>query len=185
MDDEAFAGNQPASLRKIFGKNSIIELTGDRHKLVKRAMMRFLKPENLQEYIGIMDGLVKTRLVAEMKEKDTIKAVHFMKDLTFNVTCTLLFGLYDEHVKAALSEDLSKALKAAWSIPINFPAGTIFGRGVKARSKIVERMAPIVRRRKEMLVAGTVIPKSDVISSMAALREMMESGLAMMRLWII
>ncbi|XP_058110630.1 taxadiene 5-alpha hydroxylase-like [Magnolia sinica] len=170
MDDEALDGNQPESSKKIFGKNSIFGLMGDRHKLVKGAMMSFLKPQNLQEYIGIMDDLVKTGLLAEMKEKDAIKIVPFMKDLMFNITCTLLFGLYDEHTKAALFEDFSEAMQASWSIPINFP-GTIFWRGVKARSRIVERMAPIVRRRKEMLVAGTVRPKSDVISSMVALRD--------------
>jgi len=47
----------------------------------------FLKPESLQNYIKEMDSLAKTLILRETKEKDTIKAVFFMKKLTFTMAC--------------------------------------------------------------------------------------------------
>ncbi|XP_058111331.1 taxadiene 5-alpha hydroxylase-like [Magnolia sinica] len=164
------SAKQPLPIRKVVGEKQLFEAPENRYKLVKSAMMSFLRPENLQEYIGIMDDLVKTRLLSVTKGKDMIKAVPLLKDLTFNVSCSLLFGIHDECTKAALFEDFSEAFKAVWSIPINFP-GTLFRRGIKARSRIDRRMLPIVRMRKEMLMNGFLHAKSDVISSMIALKD--------------
>ncbi|KAK1270606.1 Taxane 10-beta-hydroxylase [Acorus gramineus] len=75
-------------------------------------------------------------------EGDTIKVVTLMKKLTFNVTCSLLFGLYDEPMKEALFEDFSQAFKVVWSVPVDFP-GTPYHRGIKSRSRIVDRVIPI------------------------------------------
>lgn len=132
--------------------------------------MSFLKPENLQEYVGVMDDLVKKEVLNEMEGKATIKAVPFMKYLTFNVSCALLFGIHDEPTKQALLEDFFLAFKGVWSIPVSLP-GTMFWKALKARSRIIKRMLPIVEKKREMLREGTLNPKSDVISSLVALRD--------------
>ncbi|KAK1320040.1 hypothetical protein QJS10_CPA03g00937 [Acorus calamus] len=97
------------------------------YKLVKGAMLSFLKAESLQHYIGQMDDVVRTQLLSQIKDGDTIKAVTLMKKLTFNVTCSLLFGLYDEPMKEALFEDFSQAFKGVWSVPVDFPGHRIIG----------------------------------------------------------
>lgn len=60
--DNGVASNQPASASKILGKKSIFEVSGLRHKLVRGALMSFLKPETLQRFVGEMDSLVKQQL---------------------------------------------------------------------------------------------------------------------------
>ncbi|KAK1283620.1 hypothetical protein QJS10_CPB21g01613 [Acorus calamus] len=117
-DGDHLGSKQPPSIVKISGKNNIFELTGSRYKLVKGAMLSFLKAESLQHYIGQMDDVVRTQLLSQIKDGDTIKAVTLMKKVTFNVTCSLLFGLYDEPMKEALFEDFSQAFKGVWSVPV-------------------------------------------------------------------
>ncbi|KAF8397112.1 hypothetical protein HHK36_016019 [Tetracentron sinense] len=169
-DDDVLTGKQPRSITAIAGKHQIFELTGARYKLVKGAMVSFLKPESLQNYISHMDDLVKTQLLIKIKEKETIiMAVTFMKKLTFHVACTILFGIHDEPTKEALFTDFSLAFKAIWSVPVNFP-GTLFYQGMQARSRIIKRMLPIVKKRKEELSKGSLSPRSDVISCMLALK---------------
>jgi hypothetical protein len=62
-----------------------------RYRLVKGAMMTFLKPESLQNCIKEMDEFVKTLLLRETKDSDTIKAVLFIKKLTFCVASNISF----------------------------------------------------------------------------------------------
>ena len=132
--------------------------------------MSFLKPESLQNYLKEMDELVKRLLLIETKETDTIKAVTFMKKLTFTIAFNILFGIKDECTREALFEDFNLVLKAIWSLPVNFP-GTVYWRGLKARSRIVDRILPILRKKSEELSSGILSPTSDIISSMLALRD--------------
>ncbi|RWR92221.1 taxane 13-alpha-hydroxylase-like protein [Cinnamomum micranthum f. kanehirae] len=169
-NDAVLPPKQPITISRIAGEHNIFEMSRNRYKLIKGALMSFLKPENLQEYIGVMDDLVKKEVLNEMEGKATIKAVPFMKYLTFNVSCALLFGIHDEPTKQALLEDFFLAFKGVWSIPVSLP-GTMFWKALRARSRIIKRMLPIVEKKREMLREGTLNPKSDVISSLVALRD--------------
>lgn len=132
--------------------------------------MSFLKPESLQNYIKQMDGLIKTMLLKETENKDTIKAVVTMKKLTFNIASSILFGIKDEHTRELLFADFSLSFKAVWSLPINFP-GTVYWKGLRARSRIVNRILPILKERREEISKGKLTPTSDVFSSLLALRD--------------
>ncbi|KAM5582974.1 taxadiene 5-alpha hydroxylase-like [Rosa sericea] len=169
-EDDVLAAKQPPTLLAIGGKQSIFELTGSRYRLVKGAMMSFLKPESLQNYINQMDELIKTMLLKETENKDTIKAVVTMKKLTFNIASSILFGIKDENIRGFLFEDFSLAFKAVWSLPINFP-GTVYRRGLRARARIVDSILPILKERREAISKGNLSPTSDVFSSFLALRD--------------
>lgn len=69
-EDDVLAAKQPVTLVAISGKQNIFELTGSRYRLVKGAMVSFLKPESLQNYIKRMDGLIKTMLLKETENKE-------------------------------------------------------------------------------------------------------------------
>ncbi|XP_062015667.1 taxane 10-beta-hydroxylase-like isoform X2 [Rosa rugosa] len=195
-EDDVLAAKQPPTLLAIGGKQSIFELTGSRgqdlhscstfctasfqaflwrsdllpYRLVKGAMVSFLKPESLQNYINQMDKLIKTMLLKETENKDTIKAVVTMKKLTFNIASSILFGIKDENTRGVLFEDFSLAFKATWSLPINFP-GTVYRRGLRARARIVDSILPILKERREEISKGNLSPTSDVFSSFLALRD--------------
>lgn len=141
-----------------------------RYRLVKGAMVSLLKPESLQNYIKQMDELIKTMLLRETENKDTINAVVTMKKLTFNMASSILFGIKDENTREVLFDDFSLAFKAVWSLPINLP-GTVYWRGLRARARIVDSILPVLKERREELAMGKLSPTSDVFSSLLALRD--------------
>ncbi|XP_052207776.1 taxane 13-alpha-hydroxylase-like [Diospyros lotus] len=169
-DDEVLAAKQPWTASTIVGKNNVMELTGRRYRLIKGAMVSFLKPENLQNYVKQMDDAVTSLLLRETEEEDTIKTVVFMKKLTYNIACNILFGIRDEHTKQIFSDDFMLALKGVWSLPVNFP-GTLYWKGMRARERIVSQLLPILEKRKEDLSKGVLSPTDDLISCLVALRD--------------
>ncbi|KAM0995797.1 hypothetical protein ACFX13_005939 [Malus domestica] len=169
-EDDVLAAKQPVTLVAISGKQNIFELTGSRYRLVKGAMVSFLKPESLQNYIKRMDGLIKTMLLKETENKDTIKVVVTMKKFTFTIASSILFGIDDERTREVLFDDFSLAFKAVWSLPVNFP-GTVYWKGLRARSRIANQILPILEQRREAFSKGKLSPTSDVFSSLLALRD--------------
>lgn len=168
--EDALSAKKPLTLQKILGRQSLVELTGQRYKLVKGEMMKFLKPEGLQNYVKKMDELVNTALLKEFTEKETIGAVIFMKRLSYDMACNILFDIKDENTREALFEDFSIAFKAIHSLPINFP-GTSFWRGQRARERIVDKILPVMNKRREELSKGVLSSTNDMLSCLLAIRD--------------
>ncbi|CAJ1960592.1 unnamed protein product [Sphenostylis stenocarpa] len=168
--DDVLSAKKPLTLRKIFGRQSLVELTGPRYKLVKREMLKFLKPECLQNYVKKMDELVNATLLRESTENETMGVVVFMKKLSYDIGCHILFDIKDEHTREAMFVDSTLAFKAIHSLPINFP-GTTFWRGQRARARIVDRMIPIMNKRREELSKGVLSSTNDMLSCLLALRD--------------
>ncbi|EXC19532.1 Taxadiene 5-alpha hydroxylase [Morus notabilis] len=100
-----------------------------------------------------------------------------MKKITFKIACDLIFGIKDEYTRKVLFDDFSVAFKAAWSLPINFP-GTVYWKGLRARSRIVYRILPILRQRKQELSDGKFTPTTnDVLCCMLASRDEIQQPL--------
>lgn len=117
-----------------------------------------------------MDELVIKVLMREIKENETIGVVRFMKRLSFDMACNILFDIKDNHTRDVLFEDLTTAFKALHSLPINFP-GTTFWRGQKARERIVDKILSILNKRRDELSKGVLRSTNDMLSSLVALRD--------------
>jgi cytochrome P450 family 26 subfamily A len=116
-----------------------------------------------------MDELVSKVLLKELKENKTIEVVSLMKKLSYDMACNVLFDI-DEQTREILFEDFITAFKAIHSLPINFP-GTSFWRGQKARARIVEKILPIMNKRREELSKGTISSTNDMLSCLLAIRD--------------
>ncbi|KAF6143064.1 hypothetical protein GIB67_041132 [Kingdonia uniflora] len=169
-DSDVLTMTQPMTVRRVVGDCTLTGLSKPRYKLVKGAMMSFLKPESLQSYVSRLDEIVNAHIVSEIKEKESIKAVDFMKKLTFDVTFTILFGIDGKSPKEAMFHDFDQIFKAVWSVPLNFP-GTIFHQGLQARSRVISMILPILMKRKQELLDGTINPRNDLLTWMLAVRE--------------
>ncbi|PIA38461.1 hypothetical protein AQUCO_02800283v1, partial [Aquilegia coerulea] len=167
-DYDILATKQPKTISAIGGKLQLSNLSKNRYLLIKAAMVSFLKPETLQHRVKDIDDVVMTNLLRETKGKETIKAVDLMKLITFDISCTILFGIFDEPIKEGAILDLKIAFKAYWSIPLNFP-GTTFKKGLNARARIIQTVLPIIKKKREDLKNGIITPKSDVIACLLAI----------------
>jgi cytochrome P450 family 26 subfamily A len=61
-DGTKLASQKPLSVRRICGDKNILELSGHEHKRVRGALVSFLKPEALRQYVGKMDERVRKHL---------------------------------------------------------------------------------------------------------------------------
>lgn len=137
--------------------------------MVKGELLKFLKPECLQNYVKKMDELVHTTLLKELKENKTIQVVRLMKKLAYDMTSSILFDI-DQHTREILFDDFTTSFKAIHSLPINLP-GTSFWRGQKARARIVETILPIMNKRREELSKGVLSSTNDMLSCLLAIRD--------------
>ncbi|KAK0575517.1 hypothetical protein LWI29_002022 [Acer saccharum] len=68
-DGNALANQQPPSVRRICSEKNITELRGDEHKRVRDALVSFLKPEVLKQYVGKMDEEIRKHLEMHWQAK--------------------------------------------------------------------------------------------------------------------
>ncbi|KAF6161688.1 hypothetical protein GIB67_029132 [Kingdonia uniflora] len=134
------------TVRRIVGDCTLTGLSKPRYKLVKGAMMSFLKPESLRSYVSHLDEIVHAHIVSEIKEKESINAVDFMKKLTFDVTFTILFGIDGKSPKEAMFHDFDQIFKAVWFVPLNFPVSCHYAKSII--SFILEQMEIFLRKRR-------------------------------------
>ncbi|KAL4369426.1 hypothetical protein GQ457_05G033440 [Hibiscus cannabinus] len=165
--DNGLSLNQPASVVKVLGKNSLFEMSGSRHRLVRGAIVNFLKPESIQRFAAKMDSLVQQQLFKELHGKDSIEIVPLMKKMTFNVTCSVLFGLPDGTEKDELLTDFALTVKGVWGIPLDFP-GTVFHRAMQARQRLCRKLSEMVMSRKKR---EDEVADDNIVSCLLALRD--------------
>ena len=69
---DKLSSQQNQSSRKILGEQNIFELSPEDHKRVRGAIVSFLRPESLKQYVGKMDG-VKKHLEMHWQGKQQVK----------------------------------------------------------------------------------------------------------------
>ncbi|KAJ0045342.1 hypothetical protein Pint_06626 [Pistacia integerrima] len=167
--DNGISYNQPSSAVKIFGKYSLFDMSGQRHKLIRGAIASFLKPESIQRYLHQMDTLLQKQLPEELDGKDSVQVLTLMNKITFNVTSSIFFGLPDGESKDQLLEDFSITLKGVWAVPLIIP-GTTLHRASQARGRVCKLLSKLILNRKTQMEEGTVDSQDNIISSLLVLR---------------
>lgn len=73
-DSSTLTNQQPQSIKMILGDRSLLELGGEDHKRVRDALVSFLKPECLKQYVGKIDEEARNHLQLhwEGKQKVTV-----------------------------------------------------------------------------------------------------------------
>ncbi|KAH0744394.1 hypothetical protein KY290_032387 [Solanum tuberosum] len=92
-DGSVLTSKQPQSLKMILGDRCLLEMNDEDHKRVRDTLVSFLKPDSLKRYVGKMDEEVRIHLETYWKDEQIIKVLPLMKTLTFDIICSLLFGL--------------------------------------------------------------------------------------------
>ncbi|XP_076886505.1 taxadiene 5-alpha hydroxylase-like [Bidens hawaiensis] len=168
-NEDALIAKQPKTLSTIAGKYNIFELTGLRYQLIKGALSTFMKPTSLQSNIKQIDDLITGLFLKTTKKTNIIPTVEFMKRLTFNIASSVLFGIQNELLIDEFFNDFTIAFKALWSLPLNIP-GFTYWHGMRAQSKIINRLMPIIRKKKEDLLEGRLTPTSDILTSLIVVK---------------
>lgn len=154
---------QTQSVKMILGDRNLLELCGEDHSRVRGALVSFLKPESLKQYVGKMDEEVRRHLEMHWKGKQQIKVLPLMKTLTFNIICSLLFGLERGKQRDQFLDSFQAMIEGMWSVPINVPF-TRYNRSLRASARIQNLLKEIVHKKKTELKQNGASVDQDLIS---------------------
>ena len=71
-DGSTISNQQAKSNQMIMGDRNLLELNGEDHKRVRGAIVSFLKPESLKQYVGKMDAEVRKHLEMHWQGKQRV-----------------------------------------------------------------------------------------------------------------
>lgn len=110
-------------------------------------------------------------LFQELAGKDTVKIVDLMKKITFNVTCSVFFGLPDGDETDRLLEDFSTTVREIWTVPLNFP-GTVLYRALQARGRVCKVLKKLILKQRSEIEQGLLdSQENNIISCLLNLRD--------------
>ncbi|EYU33893.1 hypothetical protein MIMGU_mgv1a007507mg [Erythranthe guttata] len=163
-DEKVLSNQQPASVRRLMGERNLLELNGEDHKRVRGAMLSFLKPEALRQSVGRMDQEIRFHLKHHWHGKHEILVMPLMKTLTFNVICSLIFGIERGIRRERLVYLFELLIDGMLALPINLPF-TRFSRSLRARSEIGDIILELIReKRQQMEKQETLDNHQDLIT---------------------
>ncbi|PIA27360.1 hypothetical protein AQUCO_07900010v1 [Aquilegia coerulea] len=165
--NDTLNSQQPKSFRTLFGKRNLLELSGKDHKHVRGALMAFLKPEVLKQYVGKMDGEVRKHFEMHWQGKETVTVLPLMKTLTFNILWSLLFNLEHGARRKKFAMLFEQMVQGLWSIPINLPF-TRFNRSIQATSRIQNIIMDVIQEKRSR--KQEAYPHKDLIATLVSLR---------------
>ncbi|GAV60669.1 LOW QUALITY PROTEIN: p450 domain-containing protein, partial [Cephalotus follicularis] len=143
----------PISKITLFGREKFASTCGHDHKLVRDALMSFLKPESLKQYVGH---------ICCCHSKLHGVSLHLMRTLTFNIICSLLFGFERGPKRDECVDGLQKMIVGLWSVPINLPF-TSYNRSLRATARIRKLLKNLMLKKRVQLQKGT-FPHQDLIT---------------------
>ncbi|KAK9268433.1 hypothetical protein L1049_000183 [Liquidambar formosana] len=168
-DGSTIANQQPQSIRMILGDRNLLELSGKDHKRVRDALVPFLKPESLKQYVGKMDEEIRKHVEMHWQGKEKVTVLPLMKTLTFNIICSLLFGIERGTQRNKFVENFQEMIGGMWSVPINFPC-TRYNRSLRASARIQNMVKELIREKRVELEKMGASPHQDLITCLLSIR---------------
>lgn len=92
-----------------------------------------------------------------------------MKTLTFNIICSLLFGLERGKVRDQFLASFQTMVEGMWSVPINVPF-TRYNRSLKASARIQNMLKELLKKKKTELEQNMASSQQDLITCMLGMR---------------
>ncbi|KMS94994.1 hypothetical protein BVRB_013390 [Beta vulgaris subsp. vulgaris] len=146
----------PSSSVQLMGKNSIMEKTGEKHRLIRSILAPCLGNAGLEALVPKVCEVIKAHLLKNWggnnnsiitnngKEK-IIPMYKTAKFLTFKVICECLLEM---EAKEELFECFERVLEGVFAPLVNVP-GTSFWRAKRARAKIEKVLVNVVRNKRK------------------------------------
>ncbi|XP_024993002.1 cytochrome P450 716B1-like [Cynara cardunculus var. scolymus] len=170
-DGSVLSNTQPPSIRRILGPKNIFELLNNDHKRVRAALVSFLRLEVLKQYVTKVDEEIQYHLQTYWVGKHEVQVQPLIKTLTFNVICSLLFGIERGPQREKLLPFFQDMMEGVLAIPINLPF-TQFRRGIMARNKLVPMLMDLIQEKRVALEEQKrVDPHKDLITSLLSIRD--------------
>lgn len=85
-----------------------------------------------------------------------------MKTLTFNIICSLLFGIEQGALRDEFVNNFKTMIAGMWSVPVNLPF-TRYNRSLKASARVQNMVKELIKEKQNKLKQNTASPHQDLI----------------------
>ena len=92
-----------------------------------------------------------------------------MKTLTFNIVCSLLFGLERGTRRDKLADDFQHMIGGIWSVPVNLPF-TRYNRSLQASARAQKMLKGLICEKRADLEQKGASPRQDLITCLLSIR---------------
>ncbi|KAM7277841.1 hypothetical protein ACFE04_004975 [Oxalis oulophora] len=193
-DSSILSSQQTESIRKLLGEKNLLELSGDDHKRVRDALSVFLKPDSLKRYVAKMEEEIVKHIEINWEGKQQVKfegtlsltdgfmladSTHVVvvvvvivlplsKTLTFNIICSLLFGIERGTKRDQMMKDFQIMIEGMWSVPINLPF-TSYYKSLQAANRVRKMVKELICEKRVELQNGAP-PQQDLVTSLLSIR---------------
>ncbi|XP_038681676.1 beta-amyrin 28-monooxygenase-like [Tripterygium wilfordii] len=154
----------PSHFNKIF-PSSLETSINDESKKLRGLLPKFLKPESLQRYVGVMDTIAQKHFESYWENKDQVSVHPLAKWYTFWLACKVFMSIDDPQYIVKFVDSFNLLVIGLLSIPIDMP-GTAFNRAIKASRYIRTELLKVIKQRKIDLAEGKALPNQDILSHM-------------------
>ncbi|KAL8466877.1 hypothetical protein ACS0TY_035809 [Phlomoides rotata] len=175
-DETTLSSKQPTSIRRLLGERNLLELNGEDHGRLRGAFLTFLKPEALRQSVAKMDEEIRLHFNQNWHHNQEIRVMALMRTLTFNVICTILFGIERGRRREKLVLLFEQIMDGMLALPINMPF-TRYNRSLRARSKAGEIILELLHEKREELGKQNLPNHQDFITSLLSIRDETDSPL--------
>ncbi|KAH6778493.1 hypothetical protein C2S51_009805 [Perilla frutescens var. frutescens] len=167
-DSSKMSNQQTDSVRMILGDRCLLELVGEDHQRIRSALASFLKPDGLKNYVGKMEEEVRMHLQMHWHGQTNVTVMPLMKKLTFNIICSLLFGVARGARRDMFVLYFQEMIDGMWSIPVDLPF-TRFNRSLKASVKVQKMLKDLIYEKRAQLASGAP-SHQDLITCLLSIR---------------
>ncbi|KAK3014493.1 hypothetical protein RJ639_009396, partial [Escallonia herrerae] len=168
-DSSMISNQQVQSVRMILGDRNLLELSGEDHKRVRDSLVSFLKPESLKQYVGKMDGEIRKHLEMHWEGKQKVTVLPLMKRLTFDIICSLLFGLERGARRDDFVKYFQEMIDGMWSVPVNLPL-TRYNRSLRASAVVGEMVIDLIHEKRVEFEQKGASSHQDLITCLLSIR---------------
>ena len=92
-----------------------------------------------------------------------------MKTLTFNIVCSLLFGLEQGTRRHKLADDFQYMIEGMWSVPVNLPFAR-YNRSLQTSASAQKMLKGLICEKRADLEQKGASPRQDLITCLLSIR---------------
>lgn len=135
------------SMADAVGKNSLLCVPHESHRRIRRLLSDPFSMPSLSKFVAKFDKMLCQRLKKLEEHGKSFVVLDFNMKIAFDAMCEMLISMTEESMLQQIERDCTDVSNAMLSFPVMIP-GTRYYRGIKARSRLMERFREMIEERR-------------------------------------
>ncbi|KAL3697147.1 hypothetical protein R1sor_011223 [Riccia sorocarpa] len=157
----------PSPIFNLIGSHAVPVQTGERHKLIRRYLIKYFDHNAMSRYIRGVNRNAKRHFTNHWQGKEQLVGLNMTNLYTFSTICDLAMSLEEGPLMDKILEDFHAWAKGLFCLPINLP-GFQYYKALKARRVILEVVGGLLEQRRKEIAEDRVSEASqtDILNSL-------------------